>query len=442
LQTFLSGQSGDEVNSEVKPLTDTATTDATNATNAGNTAAAGAKKDTAAGVDQGVFSTTPTAPTPATPVAPVTPKGDVNTTIAHAKELNFVNHGANNPDGTAAGPGSSVTKSFEDPASYATDTTQVAPPAAAGSTIKSAGNYDFSKVNLSGYQGPNAADVSNKFNDATAAGVKASTNAAVLQSGTPTGNAFDNAALTQTPAWSQIQNAITGENTAAANVGAQAQGAAEGVNQANATSAANVAAQKANLGTVGSSLATTAGDTATNIKTVSALLSTGNPSDLAAVLADDQKNPGTLQALGLTRDQVQQLYTQASNNSIGPNQLKAALKGYADAGNNSTGYSSTGAAQENQINTLLKNSAPTAAANVSGSGNVNLNSTAQNNSTDISKLKYAAGTLNTDMGHAPVAPAAASAVKDLVDAGYTAEQIAQFTGIDPKEVYYINSKNG
>lgn len=409
LKDFLSGQAAGQVDSEVNPLTDKASKLAGDTQTAANKASTATTASTAAGVNAGgVFSNPATSGTPSSAGTPTTGVAKLASTFGNkigfgGPTLDSPTSGTFTPTAAASGPTASATSG--DP------------------------SYDFSKVNLAGYQGPSTSDVQGAFGGAQSASALAQANASQLASGTPTYNAFDNAAITTNPgAWGKLQASLTGENQAVANAGAQQAGAVQGVAQAQQASGNSVAKQKSDLGAISGSAASTAAATTARLSSAVTAFTDPTPTNVASALTS---NPNALVSVGLNASTAINLGTQLANGTLSMAEVQAALKPYIDAAKASSGYTGTSAANTNTAGRLLGtgqtvSSATTATA--AAPSPVTTHVTTQGRQNDIAKIKGDSGTLGENGG----SPQLHAAIADLASAGYSLNEIAQLAGLDPK----------
>lgn len=287
-------------------------------------------------------------------------------------------------------------------------------------SLSSDPTVDLSKTSLSSYSGPTSGDVSNSFASATGAANTASTQAAAMQTGAVTPNAFDNALETQTPAWGQIQAAIGADNTAAQNVAAQQQGGQQAVTNAQNSSGANITTQRNTLSLASAGEAATASTNSAITASVASEITSG---DFNAAAQD----PSVLASLGLTPAEMTQLAGLVQSGQMSPQQAQNAVKQYETAASGATGYTQAGAATTNSINSLLGSG--TASVN-SGLGSVPTTSSldtsiAAQNQNAVTNLKTLAS------GPATLANVTQrdNIAADLIAQGYTVDQIASLTGI-------------
>lgn len=391
LKDFLGAQSDSQVQAGVNKVTGEADKNADQATSTGNSAAAAQKAAITSGTSTGggVFGTNP----PATPSVPSAPAGLTGLT-ASLKPTTAQSIGTGGVDTTL------------------TNASYTPPP------VDPASGIDLSKVNLAGYQGPSAGQVTQGFQNALGAANMAGQNAAAGRTGKVTANVFDNALMTQTPAWQKIQQALTGEQHAADATNAQAKGALEAQNQAAIASGANVNRQKGELTDTATGLAKTATANASALKTVATALSSKDPKAIASAL---DSSTAQLQSAGLSPQEAATISAGLKNGSVLPDQAQAQLQPYIDALNSSSGYTGAGADKTNQINGLLKNGATATgpAQGVQTDTSTAAAKQALQNSHDINIISQSAEANN---------PATVAAVKDLKAQGYTTEQIMQLMG--------------
>lgn len=401
LKSFLGAQDQGQRSAVAGKVTDEATKNATGAQAAGDKTAGTTGAQIQAGTNKGgVFGTSPSS-TPAAPQVYADP------TVAYAQ-----NHE------TYTGPNLLGAKPDAQPNDGEHGSAPSAPPAGPPTP----GGVNLDTVNLAGYQGPSAGAVASSFDTAKGLATKAADHANAGRNGKVAANAYDNAVATQTPAWASIRSALGGEQQAADRVNAQAAGGQEAVNQAQVASGNNVAKQKADLTSVNADTAKKASTQATVIKQVGAGLAKG---DLQSVYTA-MNNPAALQALGLSRDQLQGIATNLENGSLKPEQVAAYLKPYADNAANATGFDKTGADQTNHINDLLNNGAAAATANPAAISSKAPAQLDDEKNADAATIRSANGNVNS--------PAVKQAMQDLALKGYTREQIYAmvFPGQRPK----------
>lgn len=294
-----------------------------------------------------------------------------------------------------------------------------------GTVTTSTPSYDLSKVNLTQYQGPSVQQAQQQTADAQAKAATASQDASAAQSGQLEHNAWDNALLTQTPQWSQIQQAIGGANQAAATGNALANSAQEAAAQGQNQSAANIAAQRQQLGVAQGTLSSAAAQAASSASQAQSSLSTDLSSGRGTgqLQTDLATYAGALEAAGMPADKLQQMETSLSNGSMTRADIASALQPFLSAMNGSDGQTQLGAAQTNSINSLLGNDAPTVSAASTGSLG-SLQTTASDASNYLRNLGSYNG--NDTATHQEIN----SAIATMLKQGMTPDQIMQAAGIN------------
>lgn len=429
LKDFLSGQSAGQVDSEVNPLTDKANKLAGDTQTAANKASSATAASTTAGVDNGgVFSNPATSGTPSSGGTPTTGVAKLAPTLGNkiglgGPTLDSPTSGTVTPTAAASGPTASATSG--DP------------------------SYDFSKVNLAGYQGPSTGDVQGAFGGAQSASALAQANATQLASGTPTYNAFDNAAITTNPgAWSKLQASLTGENQAVANAGAQQAGAVQGVAQAQQASDNSAAQQKSDLGTISGSAASTAAHTAATLTSLSGALASGDSKTVEGALADP-----ALAGVGLDSATAGKLREELSQGTLSLAQVQTALQPYIAAAKTSSGYTASGASTFNQANKLLGTGATASVSAPVTGPQIQTAQPAADNSSDLATAKaalakvapYDTKSQTGVVGGADAVSAdaqnqrAGAAIKDLLSKGYTPDQLAGMLGIPATRINQLSN---
>lgn len=305
----------------------------------------------------------------------------------------------------------------------------------------SASDFNLDSVNLEGYQGPSAGNVAGQFGQAQQAAAKAADHANAGRSGKVAANAYDNAVATQTPVWASIRSALGGEQQAANRVNAQAAGGQEAVNQATATSATNAGEKKAQLKGIADT--ETAGATKLAADTGKLAEDLGKGAGSVASLEAAAANPEALKALGLSPQDLAALTYQAKNGLMSESQVQQALAPYLANAKKVTGYSVAGADKVNKINTKLSGSPGVAAVGNGMPGSaIDLGTATQGNQASVSALKSGNTSIQDDSKgkDTKASPQVMAAVKDLVDKGFSAEQISQMSGIPPNVIIHINNK--
>jgi hypothetical protein len=304
-------------------------------------------------------------------------------------------------------------------------------------------SYDLSKVNLSGYAGPT--DTGARFNQAAGSAATAGKHAAALASGQVQQNAFDNALATQTPNWGKVLGAVGAENQAVQNAGAQQAGAQERINQATGQSDVNVAKQKADLGDASKALSANAAATQKALQGYTAGLSSDDRDTLGATLDKLRQDPSAAAALGLTTTQVAALLGGLTYGFTSPQQVQQALSRYASAAQNATGYTADSASQQNRIGQLLSNGQAPAVATAPGTGSVDLSGTQQRHAQDFQTIEgdlSRAQRSGESVGQWASTSRSVTALNDLLQDGYTPEQIGQMLGVSPDVINTIVNRNG
>lgn len=441
LKSFLGAQDQSQRNTVADKVTDEATKNAAGAQAAGDKAVGTTGAQIQSGTNKGgVFGASPSS-TPAAPQVYADP------TVAYAQNHETYT-GPNMPDGSPARTPAAPTNVLGSLAPKATTTFKIGgsaldgtqPPAPDPGGV-AAPDFNLDSVNLEGYQGPSAGNVAEQFGQAQQAAAKAADHANAGRNGKVAANAYDNAVATQTPAWTSIRAALGGEQQAADRVNAQAAGGQEAVNQATATSTTNAGEKKAQL--KGMADTETAGATKLAADTGKLAEDLGKGGGSVASLEAAAANPEALKALGLSPQDLASLTYQAKNGLLSESQVQQALAPYLANAKNVTGYSVAGADKVNKINTKLYGSpGVTAVGNDTPGSALDLGAATQGNQASVSALKSGNTSIQDDPeGKATKAsPQVMAAVKDLVDKGFSAEQISQMSGIPPNVIIHINNK--
>ena len=303
--------------------------------------------------------------------------------------------------------------------------------------------YDFSKVNLAGYTGPT--DTSGTFGGASKASTTAASDVAGHAAGPEEANAFDQAVLKTSPAWSKVQAAVGAEGQAAQDATARAAGAQEQVNQAQGSSQASVGDQKSALTAAGKTLSDTATTNKTDLQSYKDGLNSVDAPTLTAALNKLSTDPAAMAALGLDPARVAQLRdgVQYGFYSIQYVHDLLTTAGASDAAGNATGYDTEGADEVNKINGLLNNGAPKAATGPEAKPIADQTTQGLQNEKDLRLAGGLAADLNSGKysdtywsgpNSDPRRNQVAGALAELHAAGYTPEQISQLTGLTISDV--------